>query len=279
MTYQLTPDQRAAFDRDGCVVVPSFFSPEEIQLMLDLATDETVQGHSYDFNDQAGRATKLTLWFTPGDDTFGLMSRSQRMVGGVETLLAAQRRGGTAKVCHFHSKVMQKQPRTGGAWEWHQDYGYWYKNGFLYPEALISVMVALTDATVENGCLQVLKGSHKMQRFEHNIVGKQQGVDPDFLEYAKQFTEHAYVELKAGDVLFFHSNILHASSANTSDKARWSIISCYNLDYNAPFREKNPSCITPVAVVPDAALLESGKQVLTANDFHSVESEITLQVN
>jgi hypothetical protein len=32
---------------------------------------------------------------------------------------------------------MQKEPRVGGAWEWHQDYGYWYKNGFLYPEDMI----------------------------------------------------------------------------------------------------------------------------------------------
>ncbi len=35
-------------------------------------------------------------------------------------------------VCHFHSKLMQKEPRVGGAWEWHQDYGYWYKNEFLF---------------------------------------------------------------------------------------------------------------------------------------------------
>jgi hypothetical protein len=279
MSYQLTADQKAAFDQDGCVVIPGFFSPEETELLFTMATDDSVQSHTFDFNDQSGRATKLALWFTPGDDTFGLMSRSERMVGGVQTLLAEHSRGGTAQVCHFHSKVMQKQPRTGGAWEWHQDYGYWYKNGFLYPEALVSVMVALTDATIENGCLQVLKGSHKMQRFEHNVVGKQQGVDPEFLEYAKGFCEHAYVELKAGDVLFFHSNILHASSPNTSDTARWSIISCYNLDYNVPFREKHTSCIEPVRIVSDSALLASGKQVVTADDFHSAEAEITLQVS
>lgn len=279
MKTQLTPADKAAFDRDGCVVMPGFFSPEETDLLHRLATDDTVTSHAYDFNDQQGRATKLTLWFTPGDDTFGLMSRSERMVQGVRTLLADHDRNGTAQVCHFHSKVMQKQPRTGGSWEWHQDYGYWYKNGFLYPEAMISVMIALTDATVENGCLQVLKGSHKMQRFEHNVTGKQQGVDPEFLAYAEQFTEHAYVELKAGDALFFHSNILHCSAANTSDKSRWSIISCYNLDYNVPFREKHLSCIEPLNVVPDAALLASGGRLLTGADFLAVEDEITLRVS
>lgn len=278
MNNRLTEAHAADFDRDGYVIVRGYFSPDEAELLLRLATDDSVQSHAFDFNDQTGKPTKLTLWFTPGDDTFGLMSRSERMVSGVQRLLRDHDRSGTAKVCHFHSKIMQKQPRTGGAWEWHQDYGYWYKNGFLYPEAMISVMVALTEATPENGCLQVLKGTHKMQRFEHNVAGQQQGVDPAFLEQAMKVSEHAYVALQPGDVLFFHANLLHSSQANTSDKPRWSIISCYNLDYNVPFREKHLSCITPVAVVPDSALLASGARKLETADFHSVDEEITLKV-
>ena len=34
---------------------------------------------------------------------------------------------------HYHSKLMLKEPEVGGAWVWHQDYGYWYQNGCLYP--------------------------------------------------------------------------------------------------------------------------------------------------
>ena len=64
---------------------------------------------------------------------------------------------------------MQKEPKVGGAWEWHQDYGYWYKNEFLFPDQMISVMVAITKANKENGCLQVIKGSHKLGRIEHGF--------------------------------------------------------------------------------------------------------------
>ena len=166
----------------------------------------------------------------------------------------------------------------GGAWEWHQDYGYWYKNGFLYPEAMISVMVALTESTVENGCLQVLRGSQKMQRFEHIFIGEQQGADPDFVDWALQRCELVYAELQPGDVLFFHPNLLHRSDANNSDQPRWSIISAYNLDYNVPFREKNPSCITPIEMVPDSAILESGGLLPEVRDFLLKENEITLNV-
>ena len=273
MQYQLTPQEQQAFHRDGYLIRKTFFSAEETDLLYRLSVDETVIGNSMDFNDQAGNRTRLTLWFTPGDDSFGLMSRSNRMVNAVEALLGTE-----GEVCHFHSKVMQKEPKVGGAWEWHQDYGYWYKNGFLYPEAMISVMVALTEATEENGCLQVLKGSHKMQRFEHNFAGEQQGADMDFVTAAEKICELVYVELQPGDVLFFHSNILHRSAANTSDKSRWSIISAYNLSYNVPFREKNLSCIQPIKKVANSMLLESGVQKLEGADFLSKEKEITLHV-
>jgi ectoine hydroxylase-related dioxygenase (phytanoyl-CoA dioxygenase family) len=174
---------------------------------------------------------------------------------------------------------MQKEPRVGGAWEWHQDYGYWYKNGFMYPDAMLSVMVALTEATQQNGCLQVLKGSHKMGRIEHLFAGEQQGADMAFVEEALKICERVYVELKPGDALFFHSNLLHMSEANLSDKPRWSLISAYNLSYNVPFREKNLSCITPVKVVPDTVIMDSAPRGLsTETDFLHKENEITLNV-
>ena len=273
MNYQLSQEELKAYHQDGYLIKRNFFSAEETNLLYNLSIDDTVIGNSMDFNDQSGHRTRLTLWFTPGDDSFGLMSRSERMVNAVAALL-----GKEGEVCHFHSKVMQKEPKVGGAWEWHQDYGYWYKNGFLYPEAMISVMVALTEATKENGCLQVLKGSHKMQRFEHGFAGEQQGADMDFVNAAEKVCELVYVELNPGDALFFHSNILHRSAANTSDKSRWSIISAYNLSYNIPFREKNMSCIQPIAMVADNLLLESGIRKLTDADFLIKEKEITLHV-
>jgi ectoine hydroxylase-related dioxygenase (phytanoyl-CoA dioxygenase family) len=270
----LSPSQRSQYDQDGYIIIRNFLGLEEVALLYSLATsDNLLLNNAWDFNDQSGKSTRLTLWFTPRDDTFGLLTRSEAMVGAIQTLL------GPGEVCHFHSKLMQKEPKVGGAWEWHQDYGYWYKNGFLYPDALISVMVALTKATRQNGCLQVLKGSHKMGRFEHNFVGEQQGADMHFVEKALKLCERVYVELDPGDVLFFHSNVLHMSEANLSDKPRWSLISAYNLSYNVPFREKNTSCITPVKTVPNEAVFSSEAVGLSSNtDFLKKENEITLKV-
>ena len=65
------------------------------------------------------------------------------------------------------------EPRVGGRWEWHQDFGYWYEVGCLQPEKMLSVMVAIDAATVENGCLEVLRGSHKLGRLHHGNTGEQ----------------------------------------------------------------------------------------------------------
>jgi hypothetical protein len=268
----LTNKQVIDYHRDGFLVVKDFFSSAEIDLLYQTATDESVVDHAFDLNDQEGKKTKLTLWFTAGDDPFGLMSRCKRMIDSVQSLL------GEGEVCHFHSKVMQKEPRVGGAWEWHQDYGYWYKNGFLFPEAMISVMVALTDANIANGCLQVLRGTHKMQRFEHHFAGEQQGADDTFVSEAAKISDLIYCELTAGDVLFFHPNILHRSEANLSEYARWSVISAYNLSYNKPFREKHTSCITPVSVVSDESLLNEKNSKVENADFLRKEQEITLKI-
>jgi hypothetical protein len=270
----LTPTQQAQYYQDGYLIIKNFLNKEEVQLLYSVATDDQeLRNHAFDLNDQSGKRTKLTLWFTPGDDTFGLLTRSERLINTVQPLL------GKGAICHFHSKLMQKEPKVGGAWEWHQDYGYWYKNGFLFPDAMTSVMVALSEATRENGCLQVLKGSHKMGRLEHNFAGEQQGADMAFVEEGLKLFERVYVELEPGDILIFHSNTLHMSEANLSEKPRWSLISVYNLDYNKPFREKNTSCITPVKVVPHEMVLASGTAGLSAQtDFLRKENEITLNI-
>jgi hypothetical protein len=272
---QLTSEQVADFHRDGYVIARSFFTtPETDRLYATAIEDEAISQHSYGVVDQSGKKSKLALWFTPGDDIYGLMTRSERMVNSVAALL-----GDTAPVCHFHSKLMQKEPKVGGAWEWHQDYGYWYKNQFLFPEQMLSVMVAFNDATIENGCLQVIKGSHKLGRVNHGFAGEQVGADSTMVENCLRMgMELVYVELKAGDALFFHSNLLHRSDANLSDKSRWSFISAYNLASNVPFNEKSTACITPISVVSDDAILNAaafGKG--NSADFLSKETDVTLQ--
>jgi len=259
--FKLTAAQIATYHKDGCLVVKDFLSKEEVKKLQDIAFEDGVmRKHAFDLNDQTGKKTKLTLWYKPGNDTYGLLTRSNRIIASVHELM-----DGDSPVCHFHSKLMQKEPKVGGAWEWHQDYGYWYKNEFLFPEQMMSVMIAITDANKANGCLQVIKGSHKMGRIEHGFAGEQVGASQHYVDLALKTMELVYVEIKAGDALFFHSNILHRSEANTSDTARWSLIAVYNRSANVPYNEPSQSSTIPVEIVPDEALLKWGTGSIDEN--------------
>ena len=62
----------------------------------------------------------------------------------------------------------------------------------------------------KNGCLQVLKGSHRLGRINHILSGEQAGAEPDILDAAISQFSLEYVEMEPGDVLFFHCNLLHS---------------------------------------------------------------------
>ena len=255
----------------------SFFTKEAAEKLYTVAIDDAaVNKNAIDVNDSSGKRSKLSLWYKPGKDIYGLLSRSESLVDMVDEIL-----DGDTAVCHFHSKLMQKEPKVGGAWEWHQDYGYWYKNEFLLPDQMMSVMVAITNANKENGCLQVIKGSHKMGRVEHAFSGEQIGAAQRYVDLSLKTMELVYVDLEAGDVLLFHSNLLHRSEANLSDKTRWSMISCYNRASNIGYNDSasSSSSITPIEVVPDDALLTWDAAGLSEDtaDFLAKEADVALK--
>jgi hypothetical protein len=262
-----------SFKKDGYVIIKNLFTGSEIDKLYGVALQDDAMGkNALDLNDQSGRKTKLSLWFTPGNDVFGYMTRSKRVMDVITPLLDSD-----SPICHFHSKLMQKEPHVGGAWEWHQDYGYWYKNQFMFPDQLISVMVALTEASKANGCLQVIRGSHKLGRVNHGFAGEQVGADMVFVNNALKTMDLVYCELQPGDALIFHSNLLHRSEANLSDKPRWSIISCYNSQSNLAYNETSTAYKVPVNVVPDEAILQWPAESLSNADFLKKENDPALK--
>jgi ectoine hydroxylase len=150
---------------------------------------------------------------------------------------------------------MLKEPLIGGAWEWHQDYGYWYDNGCLYPD-MASCLVAVDRATQENGCLQVVRGSHKLGRLEHGQTGGQTGANLERVSAVLQRLELVYCELSPGDAVIFHGNTLHRSDQNKSQNSRWSLICCYNTRHNDPYFESKHPNYEPLEIWNDRRIAE-----------------------
>ncbi len=252
MASLFTPEQRAAYERDGFVLIRSLFDTEEIALLRGaIETDPQLHASLYDRNDASGKATRMATWNHPGDSVYGLAARSHRVVDTMEEMLGGE-------VYHYHSKLTAKEPRDGGAWEWHQDYGYWYHNGCVFPY-MASVMVALDKTTRENGCLQVIRGSHHAGRVEHGVLpGQQVGADPRRVEEMLKSLELVYAEMEPGDGLFFHANVMHRSDQNRSENRRWTVLFCYNAARNNPYLEHHHPQYTPLHKVDDDAIKSAG---------------------
>ena len=236
------------FQADGFLIVKQLFNSEEMELLLSTAkNDRALEARATGRKDAAGGGSRLSQWNDPGDDLYGLIARSRRIVDSMELLLGGE-------VYHWHSKMMLKEPFTGGAWEWHQDYGYWYNNGCLYPE-LASCLIAVDRASRENGCLQVLKGSHHLGRINHGAAGEQTGADMERVNEALKRMELIYCETDPGTAIFFHGNLLHRSDQNRSPNSRWSLICCYNTKRNSPYKESRHAHYSPLMKVPDEAII------------------------
>jgi hypothetical protein len=239
------------YQQNGFVLEKAMFNAEEIDLLRRAAKeDRQLDQHSFGRGDGEGGTVRLSLWNHPGDTLYGMFARCETIVNSAEKLLEGE-------VYHYHSKMIMKDAKVGGAWAWHQDYGYWYQNGVLFP-LLCSASIAVDPATRENGCLQVLKGSHHLGRIDHVLTGDQAGADLERVAEAQKRLETIYIEMAPGDVLFFHANLLHRSDQNKSDHPRWSMICCYNAARNDPYKEAHHPRYTPLSKVPDSAIREAG---------------------
>ncbi len=216
------------YRRHGFLVARGLFAPDEIALMKQAAERELTGAEVLNKADSQGNTVSLAMWNHARDDIYGMFSRNQRVVDPAELLLGAP-------VYLYSAKMIMKNAREGGAWEWHQDYGYWYNYGCLAP-TMLSCLIAVDRATRENGCLQVLRGSHAIGRINHDRVNEQTVADPEHVEAALQRFERVYLQLDPGDAVFFDCNLLHRSDANKSEHRRWNYIASYNTIENRPYK-------------------------------------------
>lgn len=227
MAFQLNDNDVMSYHRDGFLLVPQLFDSELIAMLSHTArADQRYQSLAVDRSDREGASSRLSLRYDLPEDLYGGLVRSEDIVLTTERLLGEE-------VYHYHHKMMMKEPFVGGAWEWHQDYGYWYHGWFLSP-AITSCMIAVDRATRANGCLQVIPGSHALGRIDHGGVGDQMSANQERVDAILSRYEKTYVEMDPGDALFFHSNLLHRSDQNTSPDPRWVLICCYAARSNEP---------------------------------------------
>lgn len=118
--------------------------------------------------------------------------------------------------------------------DWHQDAG--VVTADADETDLLSVWIAITDATLDNSCLVMIPGSHK-HNHEEVVLHCYAKAGPEGFKGARQLTipsnyrglrEPTPVPIRAGDAILFHRRTMHSSMPNVSDSIRWS----FDLRYN-----------------------------------------------
>lgn len=152
-------------------------------------------------------------------DTFQRLVDDSRLVQPMRQLVGADR------VALWTAKLNLKSPRVGSGFGWHQDSPYWVHNNNEV-HRLPNVMLNFDDCSTANGCLHLIRASHKLGMLpgcsdERQLAG--------FYTDKNYFNENDQVpiEVPAGSLVFFDPLIVHGSPPNTSERARRGIILTY----------------------------------------------------
>lgn len=166
---------------------------------------------------------------------------------GPEILGRLQQLLGPNIVCPLahHNCIMTKQPQFSSMTGWHQDIRYW-----SYQRAeLVNVWIALGNERPENGCLQVIPGSHTLSldrsRFNDELFFR-----TDLPENQPLIATKKYVELAPGDVLFFHCKTLHAASHNSTQETKYSVVFTFRSADNPPLPDTRSSALPELLLTP-----------------------------
>ena len=109
--YELSEDEYIKYWNDGYIILRNIFKEEEMDLLLDtIENDPYITSNEMHMTDPDGLKSKLTLWFHLNDkDLYSMFARSNTLNNIINTLILSE-------PYHFHSKIMLKEPKSGGSW-------------------------------------------------------------------------------------------------------------------------------------------------------------------
>lgn len=226
----LTEEQKAAFWQNGFLPVHNVLDATEVEA-LRKRTEQIILGEvtfpqeylqiepelaGNDVTNVPAIFRVRKLWnLTRYDPVFQEYARHPKIVGVIGDLL-----GPDIKL--FADQMLLKPPFHGSAKPYHQDSPYWP----IEPMELVTCWMALDDASVENGCMRFLPGTHKLGPLEHHHLEGPHIVPEGWEEMSKR-PEEVAVELKAGSCCFHHSLTLHETAPNRTPHPRRAMTTAY----------------------------------------------------
>jgi len=234
---RLSDEQLQQFHQNGFIVLRNFYPQEKCNAILDVAKAhlthkiepiETEIG--YDERSKEYRTNVVD--YSSGSNEAHVIVRRLRQVYERDILFKewmedVQIRPVLQQILDdrvvittaHHNSIMTKMPYYSRATGWHQDRRYWRYTD----NNLVSVWLALDDEYSENGVLEFIPGSHLMQ-FKPEQFDAKEYFREDTKENATLIAQKVSTTLKKGDVIIFHSLLLHRANKNSTDQAKISFV-------------------------------------------------------
>ena len=198
----LTAKQIDQYRRDG-YVIPDFGLPTE--------TIDTIKEHHQRFVECYPQFVDYCPAVLAYDLGFLNYARQPEILDMVEQLLGPN-------IALWNSSFFAKPGRKGQQTPWHQDGEYWP----IRPLATCTVWIAVDNSTTQNGCLQVIPGSHRDRQLKKHVANLDPNLNLPLELDASEFEEAEAIELvlEAGQISLHDVYLFHGSAVNTSDLPR-----------------------------------------------------------
>ncbi|MEM7019079.1 MAG: phytanoyl-CoA dioxygenase family protein [Pseudomonadota bacterium] len=198
----LTPQEVEAYQEDG-YVIPDFQLDVSIIDEIRDRHDRLLAKHP-EFSDYCPSVLAFDLGFLN-------IGRDSRILDMVEQLIGPD-------FALWNSSFFAKPAKVGSKTPWHQDGQYWP----IRPLATCSVWVAIDASTPENGCLQVIPGSHKRRELGEHEFNSAKGLSLPLELKPDAYDESTArnIELAPGQISLHDVFLAHGSEPNRSDKPR-----------------------------------------------------------
>ncbi|WP_421715257.1 phytanoyl-CoA dioxygenase family protein [Arcobacter arenosus] len=229
---QLTQKQLNDFQKNGFLVLKNFASHElcdEItkkakeHLEKKIAPIESEQEYM-NFNDEKITVRRLRQVYDR-EEIFRIWMTNKKIRPILKQLLNDE----IVLTLAHHNSIMTKLPKESTRTYWHQDRRYWhYEN-----DNLVSVWLSLGDEFLDNGLLEFIPGSHKMN-FDSNSFDENSNFLDENNENIKLINNKVSTPLKKGDVVLFHCKTLHHANKNNTENAKISFVYTVRGKNNKP---------------------------------------------
>lgn len=224
--YRLTNEQVAFFHEYGYLANIKLLDEQQIDQLkseLEKIMDPQHPGNGlyHEFHNNESSDPNKVLFHALG--AWRITEGFHDVLWNPAFVMAASQLLGNRSVRFWHDQLFCKPAKHGGVVAWHQDYSYWTRTG---PLQHLTCWVGLDDATIENGCLYYVPGSHNWGLLDKpDLAGDMKGLMQYLTEEQKKAFKPIPIELKKGHAAFHHPLMVHGSFANSSPRSRRAFVS------------------------------------------------------